>query len=213
VSPGAVDHVALFSTPVVAADLDGAEAINADLRTLLLAEMRSSPGLRRSNVGGWHSESDLHNRPEPCYRAVVDAIVGQVGELIARLAAVKGAGPVPRHHYGLEAWAMVMRRGDYAVLHDHGDAHFSSVYWVDPGDETPDHPESGFLVLVDPRRGVRPIPELELFSSLSSIKPHAGSFIVFPGWLQHYVHPYRGERPRISISCNVLLQPPLPSGA
>jgi hypothetical protein len=28
--------------------------------------------------------------------------------------------------------------------------------------------------------------------------------VVFPGWLQHFVEPYRGTKPRVSISCNVL---------
>ena len=31
--------------------------------------------------------------------------------------------------------------------------------------------------------------------------------VVFPGWLQHYVHPYRGTRPRIAIACNVTMSP------
>ncbi|HKA91999.1 MAG TPA: TIGR02466 family protein [Haliangiales bacterium] len=207
-SPGAVDHVALFATPVVAADLDGAETINRELTELLLAEANSSPGLRRSNVGGWHSERDLHSRPEPCYGVVLEAVVARVDELVARLAAAAGVGPVPRYRHRLEAWAMVMRAGDYVILHDHGDAHFSAVYWVDTGDDSPEQPESGRMVLVDPRRGVRPIPQLEVFSPHSTVKPHAGSYLVFPGWLQHYVHPYRGERPRISISCNVVLDPP-----
>jgi hypothetical protein len=30
--------------------------------------------------------------------------------------------------------------------------------------------------------------------------------VVFPGWLQHFVQPYRGGRPRVSISCNVRLE-------
>jgi hypothetical protein len=31
--------------------------------------------------------------------------------------------------------------------------------------------------------------------------------VVFPGWLQHYVHPYRGTRPRVAIACNLTMSP------
>jgi len=31
--------------------------------------------------------------------------------------------------------------------------------------------------------------------------------VVFPGYLQHYVHAYRGTRPRVAIACNLTLSP------
>jgi hypothetical protein len=40
-----------------------------------------------------------------------------------------------------------------------------------------------------------------------TIRPRPGMLVVFPGWLQHYVHPYRGTRPRIAIACNVTMSP------
>ena len=29
--------------------------------------------------------------------------------------------------------------------------------------------------------------------------------VIFPGWLMHHVHAYRGARPRVAISCNLTL--------
>ena len=58
----------------------------------------------------------------------------------------------------------------------------------------------------DPRRGGRPIPGLESGATFT-IRPRTGMLVVFPGWLQHYVHPYRGTRPRIAIACNVTMSP------
>jgi uncharacterized protein (TIGR02466 family) len=199
------DFIDLFATPVLAADLEGAGELNRELAERLLAEERGAGGIRRSNVGGWHSDGNLAVRPEACFRAVFDAVVAGARALSARLGEAAGAPALPSWRYDLDAWAMIMRSGDYAVLHDHGDAHWSAVYWVDPGDSDPREPLSGRLVLVDPRRRGRPTPGLELFSAAVPIRPAAGALVVFPGWLQHYVHSYRGERPRISISCNVVM--------
>jgi hypothetical protein len=101
---------------------------------------------------------------------------------------------------------MVMRQGDYTVLHDHGEAHWSATYYVDAGDADQRSPESGALALVDPRRGGRSIPGIESGSTFM-IRPRSGMLVVFPGWLQHYVHPYRGARPRIAIASNVVMSP------
>jgi hypothetical protein len=68
------------------------------------------------------------------------------------------------------------------------------------------YPASGALTFVDPRRGGTVIPGVELFPSQFSIAPRSGLMVVFPGWLQHFVQPYRGGRPRVSISCNVRLE-------
>jgi hypothetical protein len=100
---------------------------------------------------------------------------------------------------------MILERGDYVVLHEHGEAHWSTVYYVDAGDD--DAAESGLLAFVDPRRGGRTVPGVDLFPTTFTVRPRTGSLVVFPGWLQHYVHPYRGSRPRVSISCNVVMEP------
>jgi uncharacterized protein (TIGR02466 family) len=115
--------------------------------------------------------------------------------------------PAPPFRYGVQAWAMIMGDGDYTILHDHGNAHWSSVYYVDAGDADPErHAQSGLLAFVDPRRGGRPIPALELSASTFTVAPRTGALAIFPGYLQHYVHAYRGTRPRISISANLVLE-------
>jgi hypothetical protein len=110
---------------------------------------------------------------------------------------------------------MVMRDGDYTIVHDHGTAHWSVSYYVDAGDaDVENHPESGLFAVLDPRRYIRPIPGLGDFSMTQfTVRPRSGRLVIFPGWLQHYVHPYRGTRPRIAIACNVSVapEPPNPS--
>jgi hypothetical protein len=132
--------------------------------------------------------------------------VSCVGALVAELARgeAEAPPPLPRYRYGVHGWAMVLERGDYVVLHEHGEAHWSTVYYVDAGDD--DAAESGLLAFVDPRRGGRSVPGADLFPTTFTVRPRTGTLVIFPGWLQHYVHPYRGSRPRISISCNLVME-------
>lgn len=199
----------LFSTPVAVFDLPDMDATNRELTARLLAEEQAVPSWRRANVGGWHSAPDLSQRPDPCFRAVMRHIVDQVAQLVGSLVMAElpegmPPPPMPRFRYGLTSWAMVLRQNDYVITHDHGDSHWSIAYYVDAGDDAP--APSGHLVFLDPRRSGRTIPELPIFQSNFELPAKTGALVVFPGWLQHYVHPYRGERPRICISCNVTME-------
>jgi len=202
-----MDRFALFPTPLFVYDVPNVDVINRELGELLRAEAQGSPGVHRANVGGWHSAPDLAHRQEPCYRAVMKVIVDHVGATYSKIVSATGLATSPPWSFAAQAWAMVMRNGDYTIAHDHGDAHWSTSYYVDAGDADLERsPDSGALAVLDPRRGGRPIPGLETGSTFT-VRPRTGMLVVFPGWLQHYVHPYRGTRPRIAIACNVMMSP------
>jgi hypothetical protein len=106
---------------------------------------------------------------------------------------------------------MVMRSGDDTILHDHSEVHWGTVYYADAGDaDEAAHPASGMLALVDPRQGGRPMPGLELIGTTFTVQARTGRLVVFPGWLRHYVYMYRGQRPRVSTSCNLVFEPAAP---
>jgi uncharacterized protein (TIGR02466 family) len=202
-----MDRFSLFATPLFVYDVLDVEDMNCELGERLRAEAQASPGVRRANVGGWHSPPDLALRPDPCYRAMMKMIVDHVGATHSKIVSTMGLAPSPPWGFAAQAWAMVMRNGDYTIAHDHGESHWSTSYYVDAGDADLDRtPDSGALAVLDPRRGGRPIPRLESGSTFT-IRPRTGMLVVFPGWLQHYVHPYRGSRPRIAIACNVTMSP------
>ena len=54
-------------------------------------------------------------------------------------------------------------------------------------------------------QGGRRVTEIWLGAALLLVL--AALFLVFPGWLKHFVHPYRGSRPRVSIAFNVKIEP------
>jgi hypothetical protein len=193
----------LFATPLYMYDLPGMDEINSEVTRLLVTESVSRPSIYRSNVGSWHSQSDLALRPEACFRTLIQSIVAKVRETMDSIAKERGQ-VLPPMRLGAQAWAMVMKSGDYTIPHDHADAHWATVYYPDAGDgDQKVHPDSGLLALIDPRHGGRPIPGLDLLGATFTARPSTGRLVVFPGWLLHYVHAYRGQRPRIAVSCNI----------
>jgi uncharacterized protein (TIGR02466 family) len=195
--------VALFSTPIAVFDRPDLADVNRELAELLLAEEQAVPSWQRANVGGWHSVPDLSGRSHPAFRTLMRGVVDAVAGNVAALAEAAGVAQLPPYRYAVTAWAMNMRNGHYVMPHDHGDVHWSVAYYVDAGDERP--APSGRLAFLDPRRSGRTIPEAALFPSTFDLAPRTGALVVFPGWLQHYVHAYRGDRPRICISCNLTM--------
>lgn len=199
-------HLPLFSTPLSMYDLPGMDETNRELTACLVDESVSRPSLHKSNVGGWHSQSDLALRPNACFRTLIQHIVTRVRETADGLARERGQ-QLPAMRIGAHAWAMVMRDGDYTIPHDHAETHWSTVYYADAGDaDQAAHPDSGLLALIDPRHGGRPIPGLDLVGATFTARPSTGRLLVFPGWLLHYVNVYRGQRPRVAISCNVTFE-------
>jgi uncharacterized protein (TIGR02466 family) len=209
VAKGDLHKLGIFSTPLFIfekVDL----GLDADLKKQLLDEREKSPGLTRHNVGGWQSRPDLSQRPDLCYQGLMQAVVDRLSASIIMLAEEADLVAPEPLRYDVHAWATVMRDGDYMIPHDHSDAHWSIVYYVDAGDtDLAAHPESGGLTLVDPRRAGRPMPGIDLFPARFLVKPRTGMLVIFPAWLQHYVHAYRGQRPRIAISANLTVLPPV----
>jgi hypothetical protein len=200
-----MNRLALFETSLATYPPDPDRELDRELTRRLVAESESSPGIARSNVGGWHSIPDLSQRPEPCYQTIMQRVVAGTRALLVKIARSQDLDADLRYRYGIQAWAMVMRDGDYTVVHDHAHAHFSVAYYADAGDADPSTP-SGQLTFVDPRRTGATVPGLDLYPAQFAITPETGMLVVFPGFLQHFVHAYRGTRPRVTISANVQLE-------
>jgi uncharacterized protein (TIGR02466 family) len=106
-----------------------------------------------------------------------------------------------------EAWANVARAGNYAKPHVHPNSNISGVYYVDAGDSPVEAPHSGVLELIDPRQrpGMFETEGTVPFDAYR-IVPKTGLLLLFPAWLYHYVHPYQGTRPRVSVAFNFTIQ-------
>ncbi len=197
-----------FATPVVVARLPGAEAVNEELRRVILAKMaEDEEGVRHSNLGGWQSSWDFDQWSGEAGRRVLDF----ARALATRMTADRAGKPV-RVAWKMNAWANVNRRGHGNEFHTHPGSFWSGTYYVDDGG-IGDNPElDGAFEMQDPR-GVAPAmyaPMLafNLLGGQSAgaselIHPKSGQLVLFPSWLSHAVRPYHGDRERISIAFNL----------
>ena len=104
-----------------------------------------------------------------------------------------------------DCWANVYRDGQYCMPHSHVRSNVSIVYLLEPGDPDPDDAMAGKLVFADPRIPYCCPKEPGRVTAL--LVPHLaeGTMIVFASDYLHSVNPYRGGRPRISMSWNIAL--------
>jgi len=196
-----MDHIPLFSTHVFVFENPEYAPLNEAVSAELLKERDAHPGVVHSNVGGWHSVPDLSQRNSTVLDTLMRMAINHVRQCCVTLA---GTTSLPPYQYRVQGWGMVMEDGDYNIIHDNRSTDWYLVYDVDVEEaDLEKFPQSGVISFIDPRRGQFTVPGVPLEPSTFNIFPKTGMMIVFPGWLQHYVHSYRGTRPRISISCNI----------
>jgi len=107
-------------------------------------------------------------------------------------------------------WGNVSRKGEYLSPHSHDVSLISVVYCVTAGDRDLNNggdPESvdGRLAMVDPRIPYccDRQPNCVTRELWPDMRP--GAMVLFPSELVHFVHPYWGETPRITIAWNFSL--------
>jgi uncharacterized protein (TIGR02466 family) len=188
-----------FATPLGAYVIPDASTINPLLRDLVRLAEQGAESAGRSNVGGFRSHHDFLSGTEPTLVALREHILHAVLEMMRPSLGPEGFDG----HLTLSGWANVLRRGNYNTPHNHPESAWSGVYYVDVGDAPDAASLSGLLEFLDPR------PQVEMagspgrpFGAPIRVKPEPGLIVVFPSWLHHFVHPYTGERPRISIAFN-----------
>lgn len=199
----------LFPTPVLIATMPDAEALNAELKRIILEREETGESAERSNRGGWQSTWDMHQwggAPMQKVLAFARAIVED--------ATVDRTGKRYKHAWRINSWANINRTGHGNQLHTHPGALWSVSYYVDDGGIAEDPSLGGEFEIADPR-GVAPVmyaPQLTFpgpdglsLGESQRLTPRAGAMIVFPSWLLHGVCPYRGTRERISIAINFSL--------
>jgi len=191
-----------FPTPLLVRRYDDPD-FDRDLLEHIAAREAAETSVGMSNVGGWHSGNDLLESENP---AVV-ALRGRVWKAMKFMVSKAGSGGhVAGRQMRISAWANVAREGSYNAVHNHTPAVFSGVYYASTGDPAPAGSRDGLIEFIDPRPGAHggPLPT-HAFHKQLIIDPEPGMLLVFPGWLLHYVHPYRGTTPRVSIAFNLWL--------
>ncbi len=181
--------------------------INKKLRARIYQERGADgDGIYRSNTAGtWHSNTELMQWIG----------VPELGEMFhnafASYMLTLGVSKDAEVGLKLQAWAMIYEDRGYATVHTHPNCHFSSVYYLDTPEDnertmvTGAKTRPGDIEFVDSRAasgyqfpGVNFLPAFRL-------SPKEGEMIVFPSWLQHFVHPVQGDEDRICIAANATI--------
>jgi hypothetical protein len=108
--------------------------------------------------------------------------------------------------YADDSWASVYRAGDYCMPHSHLRSNASIVYMLDPGDDDPDEPFAGKLCFADARIPACCPHEQGRVTQLLIPTMAPGTMIIFASDYLHSVNPYRGRRPRITLSWNMTIE-------
>lgn len=211
--PAARAQVAsLFETPVIIDMFPQAEAANASFAEIILAKRSESRGVNVSNIGGWHSTTDMAEWGGPYALPLVEHVVALADRFTHD---IKGTGE-PRFVWYPEMWANVNESGASNTFHYHSGCIWSAVYYVADGYQNQDEPVGGELVLLDPRAPAATMaapdlryrrPDGQIYNSEAKMRPKEGRIVMFPSWLMHAVKPYRGNKPRISIAINLSALP------
>jgi uncharacterized protein (TIGR02466 family) len=196
----------LFSAPLLQMTWKDSDNLNQLLRSFILDLRQRVPSERMSNAGGWQSPKQLQRFDEPCIREILKRIDVAVYSILGACLGEEKLQALERK-WDIVAWANINELGDYNMIHNHSGGVWSGVYYVDPGPVVADHPQSGVLTFRNPTMAALStdnmrVPELlrELFPPDFSVLPQSSMMLVFPSWLDHMVHPYFGDTPRISIS-------------
>ena len=155
-----------------------------------------NPGVRKTNVNGWHSETHMHQMPQ--FKTLVDELFVMQKEIFKE-------EWLDREPKLGNMWANINYKGGYNKPHVHPNATFSGVYYIKA------KPNCGKLVCNDPRPGIQthmPIrvkgqPPKYLWREVH-LEPKENRVIMFPAWLWHCVEPNESDDIRISVSFNFI---------
>ena len=184
-----------FPTPIYIKDV-GSPAFNQKLEQDIIAWSNRDKGIKRTNVNGWHSTSDMADYPE--YKELVNILFQAQRDIYKE------------EHLDSEPflgnmWANINPPGGYNRPHMHPNSLWSGVYYIKTpkncGHLKVEDPKSVDLMYM-PRRKDGPL-ESYLWREVH-FEPIAGRLIMFPSWLNHCVDPNQSDDIRISVSFNFL---------
>ena len=185
-----------FPTIIYVKDLPNANELNSYLEKHIVEWSKKDKGVSKTNVKGWHSQTDMNHKPE--YKPLIQELFTMQNEINQE----EHLDMKPRLG---NMWANINYPDGYNQMHLHPNSLFSGAYYIKAS------PNSGRLGLMDPRPGVQQnmptrkpgtLPR-ELWRE-TFYDPIPGRLIMFPAWMWHKVEPNQSNDTRISVSFNFI---------
>ena len=123
--------IGLFETPIAYGRLKDADEVMKEFEDVIRKRKTVSKGLSRSNLGGWHSESDMLEWGGPAAQRLAEAAV----KIAKRMSYFKESSTEDRQ-WIVRMWANVTRAGGLNLLHSHSGNLWAAVLYIDLGHKT-----------------------------------------------------------------------------
>lgn len=201
-------QVGFFETPIAYCRLKDGESLIRDLQKSIQANRKQTEGLQRSNLGGWHSDTDMLKWGGDAARQLAETAIN-----IAKRMTHFQEATADSYEWHLRMWANVTPEGGLNQLHAHPGNLWAAVLYLDIGDDADSSSDvGGSFYLEDPRFPMSAMhnPAVRMIGVDGNpqqyeveLKPKRGNLVLFPAWLRHGVRPYNGKRERISIAMNI----------
>ncbi len=206
------DLLGLYETPVLHGHLADSQALTAALAAAIRARRAADSGIARSNVGGWHSATDMLGTAGTGWGGPAAATLADTAvKMCKRLSWFEGRDAAS-YEWTVRMWANVSPAGALNMSHAHPGVLWAAVFYVDMGTPPAEGEAGGELFFEDPRAPVpyMRLPGFRLVGTDGQPQPierrvvtRVGDLVVFPAWTRHGVRPHLGTGDRISVAMNI----------
>ena len=188
----------LFPTYVWETQITGVD--NESILSYIYDKENQDPaGVRRSNIGGWHSHPyEVGDMPPDSFKELLHDCEEFVNDYCGKYT---GVNDLVIGNY----WFITNKKYDYNNQHHHLGSFLSCAYYV----KAPK--DSGRIVLMRDDHGEYYFGNRSGTSEYTSLahtfEPRESTFLVFPSWLLHSVEQNLSDEDRVVLSINFCLPP------
>ncbi len=189
-----IDHQELFPTPVFQIELSNID--NRELENGVYKIKENDKGIKLSNNGGWHSNTQSQQL-NIIFKPFIDELIKVLPELPFE--------PKIKSLSNINLWANINPKGSYNNSHNHPGCDISGVYYV----KVPKG-KCGNIAFNDPREsyayGNRFFVDRYTKGETIPRYPVEGTMFLFPSCLHHEVSINETDEDRISLAFNLNIQ-------
>jgi uncharacterized protein (TIGR02466 family) len=203
-SDGANTILDLWPTKIVRRRLDRFEEPNQDILKLIREMEKANKNLTLD-----YRDTNPLESERPGARWLRENINNTVTEYLAHISIDY---PI---NWQIHAWSNINRLGDYHDLHNHPRSYLSGTYYVKMPSASAQETKSnrgdvrpGCITLYDPRPGVNmnSIRNDPYVDPEFTVMPEPGLLLMWPSFINHFVHPNLSKETRVSLSFNIVLK-------
>jgi uncharacterized protein (TIGR02466 family) len=196
----AIELINMFPVPLLMQAEERAD-LNRRFVAEALARRGKEAGVGRSNRYGWHSNADFFQRKEEAHAELAE-IIRQFVQKATKQMMPKLPGDLAP---SCEGWVNINPTHALNSPHDHPGSFWSGTYYAQvPLPTREEDKMSGAIEFLDPRGSLGTSARIEtpFTRSKFTLRPAAGTLLLWPGYLRHWVYPNMSKEDRFTVSFN-----------